>query len=109
MTSIRTDQRVDANAGNSIVLYEANTSANSSLWEIKVASGVLTISTKTDANAAGVDLISFTRSGTTNTIVALSLAAVPSAADDAAAALLSPVVPVGGLYRTASAVKIRVS
>jgi hypothetical protein len=36
-------------------------------------------------------------------------ASIPSAADDAAAAALSPAVPIGGLYRTASAVKIRVA
>lgn len=41
--------------------------------------------------------------------IVLLAASVPSAADDAAAAALSPAVPVGGLYRTASAVKIRVA
>lgn len=109
MPSIRTDQRVDSGPGNNIQIYEANTNANTSLWDINVSAGVLTIRTRTDANGAGVDLVSFTRSGTTNTIVALSLAAIPAADDDAAAAALTPVVPVGGLYRTASAVKIRVS
>lgn len=41
--------------------------------------------------------------------VTIAIASVRSAADDAAAAALSPAVPVGGLYRTVSAVKIRVS
>lgn len=41
--------------------------------------------------------------------VTIAIAAVRSAADDAAAALLVPAVPVGGLYRTLSGVKIRVS
>lgn len=109
MTSSRPDQRVDATAGNSIVLYEAGAGVNTELWEICVVSGVLKIRTLTNAGGAGVDVLSVTRSGTALTIVALASAMVPSAADDAAAALLSPVVPIGGLYRTASAVKIRVA
>ncbi len=109
MPSLRPDQRVDATAGNSIVLYEAGASTNAGLWEICVASGVLKIRTLTDAGAAGSDILSFTRSGTNLTIVALASAMVPSAADDAAAAALNPVVPIGGLYRTASALKIRVA
>ena len=39
----------------------------------------------------------------------IPIANVRDAADDAAAAALSPVVPVGGLYRTGSILKIRVS
>lgn len=109
MTSIRPDQRGDSTAGNNIQLYEASATANIGLWDIDVSGGVLKIRTRTDANAAGVDVLSVTRSGTTATIIALPIALVPAAADDAAAALLSPVVPVGGLYRTASAVKIRVA
>jgi len=109
MTSSRPDQRVDATLGNSVLLHEAGASANAGLWEIVVASGVLKIRTLTDAGAAGSDVLSVTRSGTGLTIVALASAMVPSAADDAAAAALSPAVPIGGLYRTASAVKIRVA
>jgi len=109
MPSSRPDQRVDATAGNNITLYEAGAATNAGLWDINVSGGVLTIRTRTDAGAAGVDVLSVTRSGTTATIIALPIALVPAAADDAAAAALSPVVPVGGLYRTASAVKIRVS
>ena len=107
MGSIRADQRVDGGEGNCLQLYEASATADTGLWDISVSGGVLKIRTRTDKDGAGVDVLSITRSGTTNTIVALSLAAIPSAADDAAAAALTPVVPVGGLYRTASAVKIR--
>jgi hypothetical protein len=46
---------------------------------------------------------------TTDGYIKLLAASVPSAADDAAAAALTPAVPIGGLYRTASAVKIRVA
>ena len=109
MTSYRPDQRVDATAGNSILLYEAGVASNQGLWEIVVSGSTLTIRTRTDANGAGVDILSVTRSGTTVTGVNLSLASIQSAADDSAAAALSPAVPVGGLYRTASAVKIRVA
>ena len=41
--------------------------------------------------------------------VVIPIANVRDAADDAAAAALSPAVPVGGIYRTGSALKIRVS
>ena len=41
--------------------------------------------------------------------VVIPIANVRDAADDAAAAALSPAVPVGGLYRTGSLLKIRVS
>lgn len=109
MTSIRPDQRGDSTAGNNIQLYEATSTANIGLWDIDVSGGVLKIRTRTDANAAGVDILSITRSGTTATIIALAPAMVPSAADDTAAAALTPVVPIGGLYRTASALKIRVA
>jgi hypothetical protein len=109
MTSIRADQRVDGGNGNQLQLYEASTTADQGLWDIIVSGGVLKIRTRTDKDGAGVDILSVTRSGTTGTIIALALALVPSAADDAAAAALTPVVPVGGLYRTASAVKIRVA
>ncbi len=108
MTSIRADQRVDGGEG-SIYLYEASATADQGLWEISASGGVLKIRTRTDKDGAGVDLLSITRSGTTGTIIALAAALVPSAADDAAAAALTPVVPIGGLYRTASAVKIRVA
>jgi hypothetical protein len=40
---------------------------------------------------------------------AFDLAAIRNAADDTAAAALSPAVPIGGLYRTASVLKIRVT
>jgi hypothetical protein len=109
MPSNRPNQRGDSTHGPKIQLLEVDAAVNAGLWDINVSGGVLTIRTRTDADAAGVDVLSVTRSGTTATIVALNLAMVPSAADDAAAAALSPVVPVGGLYRTASAVKIRVS
>jgi hypothetical protein len=39
----------------------------------------------------------------------IPIANVRDAADDAAAAALTPAVPVGGLYRTGSALKIRAS
>lgn len=109
MPSIRSDQRVDSGQGNNVQLYEASTTADQGLWDIFVSGGVLKIRTRTDTDGAGVDLLSITRSGTTGTIIALAAALVPSAADDAAAAALSPAVPIGGLYRTASAVKIRVA
>jgi hypothetical protein len=109
MSSSRPDQRVDATAGNNIMLYEAGAATNAGLWDIDISGGVLKIRTRTDANAAGVDVLSITRSGTTATIIALASAMVPAAADDAAAAALTPVVPIGGLYRTASALKIRVA
>ena len=89
MPSVRSDQRVDSGQGNNLQLYEASATA--------------------DKDGAGVDLLSITRSGTTGTIIALAAALVPSAADDIAAAALNPVVPIGGLYRTGSAVKIRVA
>jgi hypothetical protein len=41
--------------------------------------------------------------------VVIPIANVRSAADDTAAAALSPAVPVGGIYRTGSALKIRVT
>src|SRR6188768_2382869 len=109
MPSIRADQRVDGGEGNCVTLYEASTTADQGLWDITVSGGVLKIRTRTDKDGAGVDLLSITRSGTSGTIISLAAALVPSAADDAAAAALNPVVPIGGLYRTASAVKIRVA
>lgn len=109
MPSARPDQRGDSTAGNKIQLFEFDASSNAKLWDIVVSGGVLTIRTRTDADAAGVDVLTITRSGTTATIIALASAMVPSAADDAAAAALNPVVPIGGLYRTASALKIRVA
>lgn len=109
MPSIRADQRVDGGQGNNVQLYEASATADQGLWDINVSGGVLTIRTRTDKDGAGTTLLSITRSGTTGTIIALAAALVPSAADDAAAAALTPVVPIGGLYRTASAVKIRVA
>ena len=110
MPSIRTDQRVDhSGSGNSLQIYEASSTLNQGLWDITVSGGTLKIRTRTDTDGAGVDLLTITRSGTTGTIIALAAALIPSAADDAAAAALTPVVPIGGLYRTASAVKIRVA
>jgi hypothetical protein len=109
MPSNRPNQRGDSNAGPNIQLYDNAAAVNAGLWDINVSAGVLTIRTRTDADAAGVDILSITRSGTTATIIALAAAMVPSAADDAAAAALTPVVPIGGLYRTASALKIRVA
>jgi hypothetical protein len=109
MPSTRPDQRGDSTAGNKIQLFEFDAASNAKLWDIVVSGGVLTIRTRTDADAAGVDVLSVTRSGTALTIVALASAMVPAAADDAAAAALTPVVPIGGLYRTASALKIRVA
>src|SRR4051812_27104758 len=108
MTSLRPDQRVDGNAGPNIQLYEASATANIGLWDINVASGVLTIRTRTDANAAGVDIVTITRTAATAiaSIVVLP-AAIQAFADDAAAAVGS--LPIGGLYRTASALKIRVA
>lgn len=107
MPSKRPDQRVDDVGSPKLSLLEDTTTANQQLTDICVSGGVLMIRTRTDADGAGVTALSFTRSGTTVTGVALSLASVPAAADDAAAALLTPAVPVGGLYRTASALKIR--
>ena len=109
MPSVRSDQRVDSGQGNNLQLYEASATADQGLWDIYVSGGVLKIRTRTDKDGAGVDLLSITRSGTTGTIIALAAALVPSAADDIAAAALNPVVPIGGLYRTGSAVKIRVA
>jgi hypothetical protein len=109
MPSSRPDQRGDSTFGNKIQLFEFDAGTNAKLWDIVVSGGVLTIRTRTDADAAGVDVLSVTRSGTALTIVALASAMVPAAADDAAAAALTPVVPIGGLYRTASALKIRVA
>jgi hypothetical protein len=109
MPSNRPDQRVDDVGSSKVYLFEDTTTANQQLWDICVSGGVLMIRTRTNADGAGVTAMSFTRSGTTVPIVALLLASVPAAADDAAAAALTPAVPVGGLYRTASAVKIRVS
>jgi hypothetical protein len=60
MPSLRPDQRVDATAGNSILMYEAGAATNAGLWEICVASGVLKIRTLTDAGAAGSDELSVT-------------------------------------------------
>ena len=49
------------------------------------------------------------RDAATFTQPIIPIANVRDAADDAAAAALSPAVPVGGLYRTGSSLKIRVS
>lgn len=50
------------------------------------------------------------RSGVVALLVQLSdVTKIRDAADDAAAAALSPPVPVGGLYRSTSTLKIRVS
>lgn len=112
MPSARPDQKVDSVAGPKIQLYETGAAADQSLWDILVASGVLAIRTRTDADATGADVISVTRSGTTVVTMTLSpatliipIASVQAFADDAAAEAGS--VPVGGIYRTASALKIR--
>jgi hypothetical protein len=63
--------------------------------------------------AAGAEVsggsVTISPTGTVTLTGALNftLASVRAAADDAAAAALVPAVPVGGLYRTASALKIR--
>ena len=108
MPSLRPDQRVDNNAGHTIQLYDAGAAANAGLWDINVSAGVLTVRTRTDANAAGVDILTITRTAATAiaSIVVLP-AAIQAFADDAAAAAGS--LPIGGLYRTASALKIRVA
>lgn len=109
MTSVLTDQRVDSNAGPKVTLMDNAGGSNAKLWDIIATGNTLVIRTRTDGDGAGVDVLTITRSGTSGTIIALAAALVPSAADDAAAAALNPVVPIGGLYRTASAVKIRVA
>jgi hypothetical protein len=54
------------------------------------------------------EAIRFSDTGSISQVV-IPIANVRDAADDAAAAALSPPVPVGGLYRTGSFIKIRVS
>ena len=54
------------------------------------------------------EAIRFSDTGSISQVV-IPIANVRDAADDAAAAALSPAVPVGGLYRTGSILKIRVS
>jgi hypothetical protein len=109
MPSNRPNQRSDSNDGNKLQLFEFDAATDAKLWDIVVSGGVLTIRTRTDEDADGSDVLSVTRSGTGLTIVALAPAMVPAADDDTAAAALDPVVPIGGLYRTASALKIRVA
>lgn len=112
MPSSRPDQRVDGTLGNSVLLHEAGATADEGLWEVLVSGSTLTIRTRTDANGAGADVISVTRSGATVSLMTLSpatlaipIASVQDFADDAAAEAGS--VPVGGVYRTSSALKIR--
>jgi hypothetical protein len=62
------------------------------------------------ADASGTDKVglSVSSNGTTADVV-IPIANVRDALDDAAAAALSPPCPIGGLYRTASVLKIRVT
>ncbi len=62
----------------------------------------------TGSNPTGRPGITVASNGT-NADVIIPIANVRAAADDAAAAALTPAVPVGGIYRTASILKIRVS
>jgi len=108
MTSSRPDQRGDSTAGNKIQLFEFDAGSNAKLWDIVVSGGVLPIRTRTDADAAGVDVLTITRTGSTAIASLVMLPAmIGSFADDAAAAV--GLIPLGGLYRTASALKIRVA
>jgi hypothetical protein len=108
MPSSRPDQRGDSTFGNKIQLFEFDAGSNAKLWDIVVSGGVLTIRTRTDADAAGVDVLTITRTASTAIASLVMLPAMIQAfADDAAAAV--GLIPVGGLYRTASALKIRVA
>lgn len=60
----------------------------------------------TDSTCPGVTVQASAATGTGADVI---LSNIRDAADDAAAAALSPAVPVGGVYRTGSTLKIRVS
>jgi hypothetical protein len=91
-----------------------------SAGNVAVSAGSVTAQAGLVATTGGVTA---TAGGVTITAGGLSLVAgnavltsgvrlqanLPSAADDAAAALLNPVVPIGGLYHTAGAVKQRLA
>lgn len=109
MPSVLTDQRVDSNSGPKVTLLNPAGATNEKLWDIVLTATTLTIRTVSDAGVAGTDALVLTRSGTTITGVAMSIDSIQAADDDTAAAALDPAVPVGGIYRTASALKIRVT
>jgi hypothetical protein len=100
----RTTVQLDASENTVITAYDADGAALASIT-IDGTTGGITLS----------DGVTITTGGLTITAGGIVVTAgrsqlnLPSAADDAAAAALSPAVPVGGLYHTAGAVKQRLA
>jgi hypothetical protein len=112
---------IDIQAANPVIdFFENDRGTDLKLWQIDVNGGTFSIRTRTDANGVGKDVLSVIRGSTTsiatisigNSTDALSvylpsILASSSYADDAAAAAGG--VPLGALYRTGSAIKIRMA
>jgi len=101
---LRARVRLDGTENLIISLHDAAEAEVGSIT-IAVTTGLITLSKGTTITAGGLVIAAGNLTLTLGTI--LLSAGLVSAADDAAAAVAS--VPVGGLYRTASAVKIRVA
>lgn len=111
--------RLDASENVVISVHDADEVELGSIT-LNNATGAITCSKGVTITTGGVTV---TAGGVTITAGGLSLVAgnavltsgvrlqanLPSAADDAAAAALSPTVPIGGLYHTAGAVKQRLA
>jgi len=107
--------RLELDASENTVLSMFDTDGVTLLGAITInnSTGAITLSKGTTITTGGLTI---TAGGQTIAAGNLSLTAgvrlvgnLPSAADDAAAAALSPTVPVGGLYHTAGAVKQRLA
>lgn len=100
----RTTVQLDASENTVITAYDSDGAALATIT-IDGVTGAITMS----------DGVTITTGGLTITAGGIVVTAgrsqlnLPSAADDAAAAALSPAVPVGGLYHTAGAVKQRLA
>lgn len=111
--------QLDANENVVISVHDADEVVLGSIT-LNNATGAITCSKGVTITTGGVTV---TAGGVTITAGGLSVVAgnavltsgvrlqanLPSAADDAAAAALSPTVPIGGLYHTAGAVKQRLA
>jgi len=90
----------------SVYWQDSSAAVDEKIWRATMADGALTLSTRTDVDASGALLFQAWRTGTTITKIISSVAAFPEYANDAAAAAGG--LELGGLYRTGSAIKLRV-
>jgi hypothetical protein len=90
------------------ILFDIPSGAlNQKRWRITAQETQIAITARNDDNTNAGNIIGAIRSGGILTQLFTTLSAVPAFADDAAAQ--SAGVPIGGFYRTASVVKIRVT